>query len=119
MARAKWINCMVIGVLCISVTGCGCNSGRSTDRDAPRSDTSAEHWQPVQWTLKIFIAKATTYAKENGYDLGDYESPEVVLSSDDPRCKVSFAHRDSAPPGTDFTVWIDIASGNMQIVKQE
>ena len=22
MARAKWINCMVIGVLCISVTGC-------------------------------------------------------------------------------------------------
>jgi len=36
MARAKWINCMVIGVLCISVTGC---AGLTVGKNPPRLES--------------------------------------------------------------------------------
>lgn len=70
----------------------------------------------ISWTRETVMAKASDYVTKEGYDLNNYMVTHVELNSDDPAWKVRFTRKDSAPPGSNFIVRLDVGSGRAAIM---
>jgi hypothetical protein len=73
----------------------------------------------VRWTDETTVAKANGVAEKAGYNLKDYDDPKMEISSYSDKIKIAYTHKDPAPPGSRFTVGINIGSGWTELVKEE